>query len=130
MIKSIALAALILLLLGLLGFQYFITSVPDLTEPVSVEEARFIEQDSSLLVTLKDADGRRFIAGLRGDMDNEPQEAALFFISNPDLVPYVYWPGLRSNDEKRVLELFEEVLEKPEQDETAVQIHKILKNRN
>lgn len=130
MIKSIALAALLILLAAFLGFQYYITSVPDLAEPISVEEARFIERDNSLLVTLRSNEGRHFTLGLRGDIENEPDETALFFISNPDLVPYVYWPGLRSNDEKRVLELLEDVVETQTQNEAAVQIYEVLKNRN
>ena len=130
MIKSIALAALLTLLAAFLGFQYYITSVPDLAEPISVEEARFIERDNSLLLTLRGNEGRHFTLGLRGDIENEPEETALFFISNPDLVPYVYWPGLRSNDEKRVLELLEDVVETQTQNEAAVQIYEVLKNRN
>ena len=110
--KSFALAALIAVLLGFLGFQYYITSVPDLAEPITVEETRFIEQDQSLLLTLRGGEGRQFTVGLRGDIANDPEQTALFFISNPDLVPYVYWPGLRSNDEKRVLELLEDMVEK------------------
>ncbi|MEQ5815470.1 hypothetical protein J3362_08165 [Marinobacter sp. NFXS11] len=130
MIKSFALAALIAVLLGFLGFQYYITSVPDLAEPIAVEETRFIEQDQSLLVTLRGGEGRQFTVGLRGDIANEPEQTALFFISNPDLVPYVYWPGLRSNDEKRVLELLEDMVEKQEQGEAVRQIYEVLKNRN
>ena len=130
MIKSLALAALIAVLLGFLGFQYYITSVPDLAEPIAVEETRFIEQDNSLLVTLRGNEGRHFTLGLRGDIEEKPEETALFFISNPDLVPYVYWPGLRSNDEKRVLELLEDVVETHAQNEAASNIYKVLKNRN
>lgn len=130
MIKSISLAALLIVLLAFLGFQYYITSVPDLAEPVSVEKARFIERDSSLLVTLRGSEGRRFTVGLRGDMVNKPEETALFFISNPNLVPYVYWPGLRSNDEKRVLELLEDLVENGEQDGEVFEIYTVLKNRN
>ncbi|WP_449286819.1 hypothetical protein [Marinobacter sp. PE14] len=130
MIKSFALAALIAVLLGFLGFQYYITSVPDLAEPIAVEETRFIEQDQSLLVTLRGGEGRQFTVGLRGDIANDPEQTALFFISNPDLVPYVYWPGLRSNDEKRVLELLEDMVEKPMQNEAVTQIYEVLKNRN
>ncbi|MTI77070.1 MAG: hypothetical protein FH754_07070 [Marinobacter sp.] len=128
--KSFALAALIAVLLGFLGFQYYITSVPDLAEPVTVEETRFIEQDQSLLLTLRGGEGRQFTVGLRGDIANDPEQTALFFISNPDLVPYVYWPGLRSNDEKRVLELLEDMVEKQKQDEAVRQIYEVLKNRN
>ena len=130
MIKSIALATLLFLLVAFLGFQYYITSVPDLAEPISVEETRFIERDNSLLVTLRGNKGRHFTVGLRGDIENEPEETALFFISNPDLVPYVYWPGLRSNDEKRVLELLEDLVEKEVQDGEISRIYEVLKNRN
>ncbi|MHA7925204.1 MAG: hypothetical protein ACX936_08385 [Marinobacter sp.] len=130
MIKSLALATLLVLLIAFLGFQYYITSVPDLAEPVSVKETRFIKQDKSLLITLRGHEGRHFTLGLRGDIDNEPEETALFFISNPDLVPYVYWPGLRSNDEKRVLELLEDVIEKEPQDGAISRIHEVLKRRN
>lgn len=130
MFKSIALAILLVVLVAFLGFQYYITSVPDLAEPISVEDTRFIERDNSLLVTLRGNDGRHFTLGLRGDIANEPEETALFFISNPDLVPYVYWPGLRSNDEKRVLELLEDVLEKESQEGAISRIHEVLKNRN
>jgi hypothetical protein len=130
MFKSIALATLLVVLVAFLGFQYYITSVPDLAEPISVEETRFIERDNSLLVTLRGNDGRHFTLGLRGDIASEPEETALFFISNPDLVPYVYWPGLRSNDEKRVLELLEDVLEKESQEGAISRIHEVLKNRN
>ena len=130
MIKSISLAALLAVLLAFLGFQYYITSVPDLAEPVSVGEARFVERDNSLLVSLKGSEGRRFTIGLRGDIANKPEETALFFISNPNLVPYVYWPGLRSNDEKRVLELLEDLVEDREQQGEVYQIYMVLKNRN
>ncbi|MCK5864076.1 MAG: hypothetical protein KAG87_02900 [Marinobacter adhaerens] len=130
MIKSFALAALIAVLLGFLGFQYYITSVPDLAEPITVEETRFIEQDQSLLLTLRGGEGRQFTVGLRGDIANDPEQTALFFISNPNLVPYVYWPGLRSNDEKRVLELLEDMVEKQKQEEAVRQIYEVLKNRN
>jgi hypothetical protein len=130
MIKSIALAALLIVLIAFLGFQYYITSVPNLTDPVSVEETRFIERDNSLLVTLRGNEGRRFTVGLRGDIDNKPEETALFFISNPDVVPYVYWPGLRSNDEKRVLELLEDLVGQQAQEGAASRIYKVLKDRN
>lgn len=130
MFKSIALATLLVVLVAFLGFQYYITSVPDLAEPISVEETRFIERDNSLLVTLRGDNGRHFTVGLRGDIENKPEETALFFISNPDLVPYVYWPGLRSNDEKRVLELLEDLVEKEVRDGAIWRIYKVLKNRN
>lgn len=103
--KSIALAGLLVLLLVLLIFQYLITSVPGLASPIAVRDARMVDDDKSLMVSLIGHEGRRFTVGLRGDITEKPEEAALFFISRPDLVPYVYWPGFRSNDEKRVLRL-------------------------
>lgn len=130
MIKSISLALLLIVLLAFLGFQYYITSIPDLAEPVSVEKARFVERDNSLLVSLRGSEGRRFTVGLRGDIANKPEETALFFISNPNLIPYVYWPGFRSNDEKRVLELLEDLVKNQEQDGELFQIYTVLKNRN
>lgn len=130
MIKSIALATLLAVLLAFLVFQYYITAVPNLSEPITVSETRVMETDNSLLLTLKGSEGRRFTVGLRGDIANNPEETALFFIRNPDLVPYVYWPGHRSNDEKRVLELLEDILEKRPQEGPVFQIYKVLKNRN
>lgn len=130
MFKSFALATLLIVLLAFLGFQYYITAVPGLEAPVSVEETRYIERDNSLLVTLIDRENRRFTIGLRGDIKKEPEEAALFMIANPDLIPYVYWPGYRSNDEKRVLELLEEMLEGQPQKGPAFEIFQVLKNRN
>ncbi|KEF32636.1 hypothetical protein D777_01270 [Marinobacter nitratireducens] len=132
MIKSIALAGLLIVLLGFVGIQYYITSVPDLEAPIGVEEVRDIESEKSLVVTLVDADGSRFVVGLRGDV-SKPEDAALFYIRNPDVIPYVFWPGLRSNDEKRVLEMLEDWLESHATDtHTAAvkRIHSVLKARN
>lgn len=132
MIKSIALAGLLIVLLGFVGIQYYITSVPDLEAPVVVDEVRDIESEKSLVVTLVGAGGSRFVVGLRGDV-SKPEEAALFYIRNPDVIPYVFWPGLRSNDEKRVLEMLEDWLESHTTDtHTAAvkRIHSVLKARN
>lgn len=41
-----------------------------------VEEARFIERDNSFLVTLRENEGRRFTAGLRGDIENKPESSS------------------------------------------------------
>jgi hypothetical protein len=130
MFKSLALATLLLVLMVFLGFQYYITAVPILVAPVSVEESRFVEQDTSLLVTLIDSENRRFTIGLRGDIQEKPEETALFMIANPDLIPYVYWPGYRSNDEKRVLELLEDMLESQPQEGPASEIYGVLRERN
>ncbi|MBW0147203.1 hypothetical protein [Marinobacter arenosus] len=130
MMKSIALAALIVVLLGAIGVQYYITSVPALEAPITVGDVRDVPSENSLVVTLVDKDGQRFIVGLRGDI-NKPEEAALFYIRNPDVVPYVFWPGLRSNDEKRVLELLENLIESNASDIAAVRsIYSVLKERN
>ncbi len=140
MSKSIALAGLIVFLLGLIVFQYYITSVPDLEPPITIGEARLLEDDKSLLVSLVGSEGGNFTIGLRGDIANKPEETALFYISNPDFVPYVYWPGFRSNDEKRVLELLETWLQNNDNDKAkgedkrkiaaANQIYSVLKDRN
>jgi len=130
MMKSIALAALLLVLLGFLGVQYYITSVPDLEPPITVGDVREVESEKSLVVTLVDSEGQRFTVGLRGD-SAKPEEAALFYIRNPDVIPYVFWPSLRSNDEKRVLELLEDLIESEASDVAAVRtIYSVLKERN
>src|SRR5690554_7726167 len=109
MMKSIALSVLLVVLLGFVGVQYYITSVPGLEAQVTVGEVRQLESEKSLVVILVDSEGQRFTVGLQGDTA-KPEEAALFYIRNPDVVPYVFWPSFRSNDEKRVLELLEDVL--------------------
>lgn len=128
--KSIALATLLVVLLGAIGVQYYITSVPALEAPITVGEVREVQSEQSVVVTLVDKDGQRFTVGLRGDTD-KPEEAALFYIRNPDVIPYVFWPGLRSNDEKRVLELLENLVESNDSDVDAVRrIYSVLKERN
>ncbi|MFV8570815.1 hypothetical protein ACNQ6O_06340 [Marinobacter sp. SBS5] len=150
MVKSIALSGLLAILAALIAFQYYITSVPDLEAPITPTSARYVDNDNSLLVSLLGSDGQPFTIGLRGDITEKPKEAALFFISHPDLVPYVYWPGLRSNDEKRVIALLgrwaqglddptavearffkaEQERGYPDADAAAYQIYSLLKNRN
>ena len=135
MVKSIALAVLIVLLLALIVFQYAITSVPSLEPPITVSNARRVDDNNSLLVSLTGSDGQRFTLGLRGDIEEKPEETALFFISRPNLVPYVYWPGFRSNDEKRVLNLlasWEKNRKAPSEgaEHAAYQIYSVLKDRN
>ncbi|MBR9869635.1 MAG: hypothetical protein GYB26_00670 [Gammaproteobacteria bacterium] len=150
MVKSLALSGLLAILAGLIAFQYYITSVPSLDDPLRAENARYVDNDNSLLVSLVGQDGQPFTIGLRGDITDKPEEAALFFISHPKLVPYVYWPGLRSNDEKRVVKIlgrwatnlddpeaveerfFEATQENedPDAEATAYKIYLLLKNRN
>ena len=130
MMKSIALSVLLVVLLGFVGVQYYITSVPGLEAPVTVGEVREVESEKSLVVILVDSEGQRFTVGLRGDTA-KPEEAALFYIRNPDVVPYVFWPSFRSNDEKRVLELLEDVIESGAPEDPAVRsIYGALKERN
>jgi len=130
MMKSIALAVLLVVLLGFVGVQYYITSVPDLEAPITVGEVRDVKSEKSLVVTLVDSEGQRFTVGLRGDTA-KPEEAALFYIRNPDVIPYVFWPSVRSNDEKRVLELLEDLIESNASEVSAVRsIYSVLKERN
>ena len=89
-----------------------------------------MKPEQSLVVTLVDSGGQRFTIGLRGDTA-KPEEVALFYIRNPDVIPYVFWPSLRSNDEKRVLELLEDLIESDASDVAAVRsIYSVLKERN
>lgn len=130
MMKSIALASLLVVLVGFIGVQYYITSVPALEAPITVGEVRDVKSEKSLVVTLVDSEGQRFTVGLRGDTA-KPEEAALFYIRNPDVIPYVFWPNVRSNDEKRVLELLEDLIESDASDVAAVRsIYSVLKERN
>ena len=46
MVKSIALAVLIVLLLALIVFQYAITSVPSLEPPITVSDARRVDDNN------------------------------------------------------------------------------------
>ncbi|RMJ02041.1 hypothetical protein DOQ08_02832 [Marinobacter litoralis] len=150
MVKSLALSSLLAILAGLIAFQYYITSVPSLEQPIKAENARYVDNDNSLLVSMVGSDGQSFTIGLRGDIVEKPEEAALFFISHPDIVPYVYWPGLRSNDEKRVTKVLSQWAENlnnpttledrftgtvhendyPNADTAAHRIYSLLKNRN
>ncbi|TPW23212.1 hypothetical protein FH712_12045 [Marinobacter nauticus] len=135
MVKSIALAGLLVLLLGLIIFQYIITSVPSLEPPITVSDARRVDDNNSLLVSLTGSEGRSFTLGLRGDIEDKPEEAALFFISRPTLVPYVYWPGFHSNDEKRVMNLLaawdsNRKAHSEGAEHAAYQIYSVLKDRN
>lgn len=150
MVKSLALSSLLAILAGLIAFQYYITSVPSLEQPIKAENARYVDNDNSLLVSMLGSDGQSFTIGLRGDIVEKPEEAALFFISHPDIVPYVYWPGLRSNDEKRVIKVLSQWAENlnnpttledrftgtvhendyPNADAAAYRIYSLLKNRN
>ncbi|WP_166263578.1 hypothetical protein [Marinobacter caseinilyticus] len=128
--KSIALVSLLVVLLGFLGVQYYITSVPALEAPITVVDVRAVKSEKSLVVTLVDSEAQRFTVGLRGDAA-KPEEAALFYIRNPDVIPYVFWPNFRSNDEKRVLELLEDLIESDASDVAAVRsIYSVLKERN
>src|SRR5690554_7449533 len=101
MMKSIALSVLLVVLLGFVGVQYYITSVPGLEAPVTVGEVRQVESEKSLVVILVDSEGQRFTVGLRGDTA-KPEEAALFYIRNPDVVPYVFWPSFRDRKSTRL----------------------------
>ncbi|MBJ6138093.1 hypothetical protein [Marinobacter litoralis] len=150
MAKSLALTSLLAVLAGLIAFQYYITSVPSLSDPITATNAHYADNENSLLVSMTGSDGQTFTFGLRGEIIDKPDEAALFFISYPEFVPYVYWPGLRSNDEKRVANLLgrwaqsldnpaavearfvqaEQTNTTPDADAAAYQIYSVLQSRN
>lgn len=77
--KSIALAALIVFLLLAIGFQYYITSLPDLEEPITIGEAWLVSDGGSISVSFVDGDGDAFQIGVRGDLTTNP-EAFLRFL--------------------------------------------------
>ena len=58
MVKSIALAGLLVLLLGLIIFQYIITSVPSLEPPITVSYARRVTDNNPLMGAPHGTQGR------------------------------------------------------------------------
>ena len=107
MSKSIALAALILLLLTGVAFQHYITSLPDLKEPVSIGEAWLMADGGSISASFVDKEGYEFHFGIRGDLKTDRRAFPLFYIRNPEMVPYVYWPTVGGPDERAFLRLLE-----------------------
>ena len=151
MTKSIALATLLILLLAGIVFQYYITALPELDQPISVQSATRSTETGTISVTFQDRDGDQFHFGVRGSADSEPQAFPLFYIRNPKLVPYVYWPSVGGPDERALLRVLDgwiqrnvspeaqarlaqaspEALSPSEADEAAVyQIYEILQARH
>lgn len=110
--KSIALATLIGLLLAGIVFQHYITGLPDLESPVRIEEARFNAQTGSILVRVVDNQGDAFSFGLRASEDFEREVFPVFYMRNPDVVPYMYWPNIGGPDERAFLRLLEGWIER------------------
>ncbi|QSP93374.1 hypothetical protein LPB19_09000 [Marinobacter salinisoli] len=110
--KSIALATLIALLLTGIAFQHYITSLPDLEEPVTISQARFSPDGSSISVSFRDKDGTVFQFGIRGSTGDNPESFPVFYIRNPELVPYVYWPGIGGPDERALLRILDGWIER------------------
>ncbi len=56
-----------------------------------------------------DKDGHEFHFGVRGDgvsdSESDRESFPLFYIRNPELVPYVYWPSTGGPDERKLLRL-------------------------
>ncbi|HEV8077822.1 MAG TPA: hypothetical protein VGP45_05505 [Marinobacter sp.] len=110
--KSIALATLIGLLLAGIVFQHYITGLPDLESPVRIEEARFNAQTGSIFVRVVDNQGDAFSFGLRASEDFEREVFPVFYMRNPDVVPYMYWPNIGGPDERAFLRLLEGWIER------------------
>ncbi|MBZ2167508.1 hypothetical protein [Marinobacter sp. F4216] len=106
--KSVALATLIVLLLAGIGFQHYITSLPDLEAPMSLSSARFGPDGSSISASFQRNDGQGFHFGIRGNADKNWATAPLYFIRNPELVPYVHWPSMGGPDERVLLKALED----------------------
>lgn len=103
--KSIALATLLLVLIGGIVFQFYITGLPELEQPITLEEARFTTELGSVSATFVDNQGAVFSFGIRTSDKVESSEFPAFYIRNPELVPYMYWPGINGPDERKLLRL-------------------------
>ena len=103
--KSIALATLLIVLIGGIVFQYYITGLPELERPITLEEARFTTEQGSVSATFVDSEGAAFSFGIRASDKVESSEFPAFYIRNPELVPYMYWPGINGPDERKLLQL-------------------------
>ena len=107
MCKSIALAVLIVLLLTGVAFQHYITSLPDLEEPVSISEAWLMTDGGSISASFVDREGYEFHFGIRGNLETDKLAFPLFYIRNPKMIPYVYWPTVGGPDEREFLRYLE-----------------------
>ena len=105
--KSIALASLILLLFIGIVFQYYITALPDLEQPITLREASITTEAGSVSATFVDNAGDPFMFGFRASEDFEPEVYPAFYMRNPELVPYMYWPNIGGPDERALLRVVE-----------------------
>ena len=105
--KSIALATLILLLFVGIVFQYYITALPDLEQPITLREASITTEAGSVSATFVDNAGDPFMFGFRAREDFEPEVYPAFYMRNPELVPYMYWPNIGGPDERALLRVVE-----------------------
>ncbi len=110
--KSLALATLIALLLAGIVFQYYITALPDLEQPITLDSAQFSTQAGSVSATFVDNEGDVFTFGIRASDKVESDEFPAFYIRNPEWVPYMYWPNLGGPDERALLRLVESWLQR------------------
>ncbi|MGO1232785.1 MAG: hypothetical protein ACTMHG_03590 [Marinobacter sp.] len=105
--KSIALATLVLLLFVGIVFQYYITALPDLEQPVTLREASTTTEAGSVVATFVDNAGDPFTFGFRASEDFEPEVYPVFYMRNPELVPYMYWTNIGGPDERALLRVVE-----------------------
>ena len=103
--KSIALATLIGLLLAGIVFQYYITALPDLEQPITLRDASITSEAGSVSVMFLDNAGAPFTFGFRASDEFEPEVYPAFYMRNPELVPYMYWPNIGGPDERALLRL-------------------------
>ena len=52
-----------------------------------------------------DKDGHEFHFGVRGGSESDRESFPAFYIRNPKLVPYLYWPSTGGPDERKLLRL-------------------------
>ncbi len=101
-----------MLLLGGIVFQYYITALPDLEQPITLSSASVGADGESISAAFVDKDGHEFHFGVRGDGKSERESFPAFYIRNPELVPYVYWPSTGGPDERKLLRLLAGWLER------------------
>lgn len=94
-------------MLGGIVFQYYITALPDLEQPITLSSASNASNGGTVSASFRDAEGYEFYFGVRSDPDADPATFPAFYIRNPALVPYVYWPSLGGPDERALLRLLE-----------------------
>ena len=79
----------------------------DLEQPITLREASITTEAGSVSATFVDNAGDPFMFGFRAREDFEPEVYPAFYMRNPELVPYMYWPNIGGPDERALLRVVE-----------------------